>query len=95
MAGVKSAELLIQGPAGSRLGFVAALLSNILTNSCFDVGVEVQGVFSINKKLHKYDYNSISKFNGTLIGIKISTHLLDLHLHLVLEKNFKHMIPGF
>jgi hypothetical protein len=90
----KPAKLLIQGAPGVRIGFVNALLRDKLTNSCFDVGAEINpGLYMIDEKLHDYNQDYIMNFSGKSIGIKMSLNLLERHLYLFQAKNIKIIAP--
>ena len=77
-------KLLIHGHPGSRLGFVAAVLQDKLSNNLFDVG-RAQPVNYV--KLHTFDQRIVSAFAGVKICINTTFNLLDRHFFLFFQKN--------
>jgi len=83
-------NLLIHGPPGSRLGFVAAVLQNKLLNNLFDVGAHLEPEYV---KLHEFDQEIISSFPDTKICIHTTFDMLDRHFLLFYQKNVITVLP--
>ena len=77
-------NLLVHGHPGSRLGFVAAVLTDKLLNNLFDVGGLVQQNF---RKLHRFNPQVLSSFSKTKICIHTTFAMLDRHFFLFFHKN--------
>jgi hypothetical protein len=77
-------NLLIHGHPGSRLGFVAAVLTDKLSDHLFDVGDLVHKDF---RKLHRFDSEILSSFPNTKICIHTTFAMLDRHFFLFFQKN--------
>jgi hypothetical protein len=86
-------NLLIHADPGARSGFVAAWLTNCLTNLAFDCGETLKPQFH---KIHMLtDANVIKKFQGLKIRIRPSIETIDLIGLLFLRKNVYDQIPNF
>ena len=77
-------NLLVHGHPGSRLGFVAAVLTDKLLDNLFDVGDLVQQDF---RKLHKFNPPVLSSFSNTKICIHTTFAMLERHFFLFFQKN--------
>jgi hypothetical protein len=77
-------NLLVHGHPGSRLGFVAAVLTDKLLDNLFDVGRLVQQDF---RKLHRFNPQVLSSFLNTKICIHTTFAMLDRHFFLFFQKN--------
>ena len=86
-------NLLIHADPGARSGFLAAWLTDRLTNCGFDIGATLGTRFV---KIHNLeDPNSIIKHQGIKIRIRPNLYSIDLHTLLFLRKNDYDQIPSF
>ena len=89
-------NLLIHADPGARSGFIAAWLTNCLTEMVFDCGQTLKPPFH---KIHHInslaDINYIREFPGLKIRIRPSIETIDLISLLFLRKNVYDQIPNF
>jgi hypothetical protein len=83
----------VHADPGARSGFIAAWLTNQLTDSTVDVSKKLNPIFC---KIHKLDdVNIVKNFLGTKIRIRPEIESIDLHSLLFLRKNVYSQIPNF
>jgi hypothetical protein len=83
-------NLLIHGHPGSRLGFVAAVLTDKLSDNLFDAGGLVHRDF---RKLHQFSSEILSSFSKIKICIHTTFDMLDRHFFLFFQKNVLKIEP--
>jgi hypothetical protein len=86
-------NLLIHADPGARSGFLAAWLTDKLTRTVFDVGINLGPRFH---KIHRLtNVDEIKSFNGLKIRIRPARDQIDLLSLLFLRKNVYAQIPSF
>ena len=86
-------SLLIHADPGSRSGFLAAWLTQVLNRLAFDSGSDLNPNFY---KIHTLDnIQRIINFKGIKIRIRPTLTMIDLHCLLFLRKNVHTQIPDF
>lgn len=86
-------SILIHADPGSRSAFVAAWLTEQLTRTEFDVGLEIRPNFV---KIHRLENPAhIKKHDGLKIRIRPEIETIDIHSLLFLRKNVHTQIPEF